>query len=137
MNPVNSIRSSLPTTAASPSSGTIWNISEATLKAFEEAIDQIVAMRRKEAKAQQQANLQAAARAEEMRAEFQQKVAFLTSAVHQAEIALAALEGAQNQAGTTNGQSNSGQLESQKQDVLYWQSRLSQAGSPDGTANPL
>ena len=95
------------------------------LASFEEAIDQLVAASNKAAKAAAQAAIKNA----EAQEEFQRKIAFLSGQVHKAESALAALEGHIERAVRESGANL--QLNSKRQEILYWKSRLHQAGLPD------
>ncbi|HUO57586.1 MAG TPA: hypothetical protein VMV05_05360 [bacterium] len=98
---------------------------------FEQAIDKLVTAENNAAKAASQTAIKAA----EIREDFARRMAFLSAQVHKAESALAALQGS-----TTNapqGTVNQLQIDAKQQEILYWKSRLHQAGLPTDMSGGL
>jgi len=72
---------------------------------------------------------QAALKNQMVQEEYAKRIAFLSSRLHEAESALAALEASLSRGATAPGGSEL--LNSKKGEVVYWMTRLRQACSPD------
>jgi len=72
---------------------------------------------------------QAAIKNEAIQAEFDKRIAFLSGRLHQAQSALAALEGAQARHESTP--TGSELINTKKSEVVYWRTLLHQVCSPD------
>jgi chromosome segregation ATPase len=99
------------------------------LAPFEQAIDQIVTAENKAAKANVQAAIEKSKTTEDQLSQHQQKIAFLSSQVTQAQVALSSLEGTQRSPADI--QYANQLIDFKRQEVVYWQTRLEQAGSPN------
>jgi len=107
-----------------------------TLRAFEQMVDQFVLNDQKNA----QNITQAAIQKQEKIQAFEQKVAFLTGALHQAETAMAGVsESAPPAATNPQDPSAASATESayQRSQLAYWKSKLTEAENPDGTMGLL
>jgi hypothetical protein len=131
MDTINQISDLLNALQTSPSPST--PLADGDLAPFEQAIDRIVTAENQASKAIAQAAIEKSKIQEETSAQYQQKIDFLTSQVHQAEIALSALEGSQHSPAQV--QYANQLLDFKRQEVIYWQNRLAQAGSPSGSAS--
>ena len=129
MNPINPISTLLSDLQSSTNPANNIPSADGDLAPFEVAIDQIVAAENKAAKANVQASIEKSKIDEEKLAGHQQKIAFLSSQVHQAEIALSSLEGTQHS--PADAQYANQLIDFKRQEVVYWQTRLQQAGSPN------
>ncbi len=127
MNAITEILNLLSDLQTSPSKST--PPADGDLAPFEQAIDQIVTAENNAAKANVQAAIEKSKIDEEKLAGYRQKIAFLSSQVHQAEIALSSLEGAQHS--PSDIQYANRLIDFKRQEVVYWQTRLEQAGSPN------
>lgn len=103
-----------------------------TLATFEQMVDHIVLNEQKNSQAVEQAAIQKA----QQLAALQEKIAFLTGAVHQAETALAGVSPSSPPPVDTPSDPALA-TEAQKafalSQVAYWKAKLTQAGIPDGT----
>jgi len=90
------------------------------LQTLETFIDKLVTAENNAAKTDAQKAIQEA----QLLQAYERKVAFLSGQIHRVESELSALEGSLAQASATTGQSPV--LDSKRQEVIYWQSRLRQ-----------
>ncbi len=94
---------------------------------FLQAIDQLVAAVDRESKATAQAAIQKSKATQEISSQHQQKIAFLSSQVNQAEVALSSMEGTQQSPADI--QHANQLINFKRQEVIYWQTRLEEAGT--------
>jgi phage shock protein A len=106
------------------------SVPEDTLTSLEHFIDRMVTAENKIAKAA----AQAAIRQRQIREEFERRVAFLSSRLHQAETALAALEESLSRVEKSPGDIEL--LNTKRSEVVFWRSQLHQV-CPPSTANLL
>lgn len=129
MNPITEISNLLSDLQSSTNSPDNIPAADGALAPFEVAIDQIVTAENKAAKANIQAAIEKSKMTEEKTSQHQQKIAFLSSQVNQAEIALSSLEGSPHSPADV--QHANQLIDFKRQEVVYWQTRLEQAGSPN------
>ena len=105
---------------------------DSTLKVFEEMVDRLVYKKLKDSKARQQSAIEKA----KWEAQYQRRIAFLTGAVHQAEVALSGVSSSPHRPlnpSEPKSPAPEALRDFKESQVAFWKAKLIQAGIPDGT----